>query len=134
MNSTLLYKISSGLFIFFGVTHTFGLFRPRTETSMIAVIESMQNVRFDIMGFNRSIWEFYIGFGLLLTVFLIFSAILSWQLGNLVKENDKIARLIGLPFAISHVIVAILCWTNFFYPPAITATAISICLVFALRK
>jgi hypothetical protein len=88
-------------------------------------------VHFDIMGFNRSFWDFYIGFGLLATVFLLFSALLAWQLGSLVKEYPKAVRDIAWPFAITQIAVAVLSWTNFFYPPAITSTVIAVCLLFA---
>lgn len=131
MKPSLLYKISSILLAFFGITHTFGLFLPQSDTGAQAVVESMRRVHFEKMGFTRSYWEFYLGFGILATIFLLFSAILAWQLGNLVKEEPKTARTIAWPFAVTQVAVALLCWTNFFYAPAITATLIAVCLLYA---
>jgi hypothetical protein len=128
MKSSVLFKISSVLLAFFGITHTFGLFRARTEAGASAVVESMRTVHFDIMGFNRCFWDFYIGFGLLATVFLLFSAVLAWQLGCFVKEYPKVVRNIAWPFVVAQIGVAALSWNNFFLPPAITSTVIVVCL------
>jgi hypothetical protein len=95
------------------------------------VLASMRTIHFDIMGFSRTFWDFYVGFGLLLTVFLWFSAILAWQLSGMVKEYPKLVRTLAWPFAISHVAVAVLGWTNFFLAPIVVSSAAACCLVLA---
>ena len=130
MKPTLLFKIASGLLAFFGVAHTLGMF-SEDEGAVKAVVKAMQTVHFDVMGSSRSLFDFYMGFGLLLTVFLLFSAVLSWQLGNLIKENSKIARSLAWPFAVCQIGVAILGWTNFFLAPQLVSTLAAACLVMA---
>ncbi len=131
MKPTLLFRIASGLLVFFGITHTFGLFAEKKDPAARAVVESMRTVRFETMGFSRTYWEFYVGFGLLATVFLLFSAALSWQLGDIAKNRPRYARGQAWPLAAAQVAVAVLGWTNFFYAPAITATLVAGCLLFA---
>jgi hypothetical protein len=132
MKPSLCYKISSLLLAFFGITHTIGMFRPREDEAARAVAESMRSVRFDVMGFNRSFQDFYMGFGLVTTVYLLFSAVLAWQLAGLAGAHARIVRTLAWPLIITQVAVTVLCWTNFFYPPAITSTLITAFLLAAV--
>ncbi len=133
MKTSLLYKTASGLLVFFGLTHTVGLFRPRTG-AMEAVLTSMRTVRFEIMGFNRTYGELYLGFGLLLTVYLLFSAVLAWRMGDLIEASPGQSRTFAWPFAVCQTAVAVLCWTNFFLTPAIVSTVIAVLLILAAMK
>ena len=47
-----------------------------------SLIGSMQSTHFEILGASRSYWDFFVGFGLFFSVFLVFSAVLAWQLGD----------------------------------------------------
>lgn len=134
MKASLFYRIAAGLLAFFGITHTIGLFKPRTEEGAQAVVDAMRSVSMNIMGFTRSFWDFYIGFGLASTVFLLFSAVLAWQLGSLSTDQPKLARTLTWPFLAAQIAMAALCWIYFFYPPAITATLVSLCLLGAVVR
>ncbi len=135
MKASLLYKVSSCLLFFFGLTHTFGMFRQSSKgLGVDIVISGMRTVRFDVMGASRSLWDFYFGFGLLVTVFLLFSAVFSWQLGSMVKETPQTVRKLAWPFAVAQAAVAVLCWTNFFAAPAIVSTLTAVCLVLAALR
>jgi hypothetical protein len=132
MKPSLLYKISSGLLILFSLSHTYGMYHPVGKGAAVDMVAAaMRKVHFDILGASRTIWDFYFGFGLLFTVFLLFSAILAWQLGSLVKKSPNPVRTLAWPFAISYAAVAFLCWTNFFLAPAIVSSLIALCLVLA---
>jgi hypothetical protein len=132
MNPSLLFRISSVLLLIFSGAHTYGLYH-QSKVGLLAdaVMASMRTVHFDIMGFNRSYWDFYSGFGLLLTVFLLFSALLAWQLGDLVKGHARLVQGLAWPFALCHTAVAIISWTNFFPAPGIVSSLIAACLILA---
>jgi hypothetical protein len=54
-------------------------------------------LHFDAMGSLRTYWDFYLGFGLYLTVNLLLLSALMWQLASVVKTEPAIARpFIGL--------------------------------------
>jgi hypothetical protein len=132
MKPSLLYKISSGLLILFSLSHTYGMYHPVSKgTAVDMVSAAMRTVHFDILGTSRTLWDFYFGFGLLFTVFLLFSAVLAWQLGSMVKKSPNPVRTPAWPFALSYVAVAVLCWTYFFLAPAIVSSLIAVCLVLA---
>ena len=47
------------------------------------MVKGMKSIRFDVLGSDRTYWDFYVGFGLFVSVFLVFLALLVWQLGGL---------------------------------------------------
>ena len=86
MKPSLLYRISSALLLLCAVLHTYGMVRPPTKAPAWEMVASiMRTVHFDVMGTKRTFWDFYFGFGMLLTAFLLFSAVLAWQLAALDK-------------------------------------------------
>jgi hypothetical protein len=38
---------------------------------------------FQILGVQRSYWDFFVGFGFFVTVLLLFAALVAWQLATL---------------------------------------------------
>lgn len=121
MKSSIFFKIASGLLAFFGIAHSLGMF-TEDEGEVKAVVSMMRSVHFDAMGTSRTVFDFYFGFGLLLTVFLLFSSVLSWQLGNLSKEQPAMARRIAWPLAVTIMVVTLLCWIYFFIAPQVVAS------------
>jgi hypothetical protein len=71
MKATLLYKISSILLVLFALGHTIGFWQVDPSWRADTVVSGMRSVSFPIQGFNRSYWDFFIGFGLFVTVFLL---------------------------------------------------------------
>src|SRR5437899_4071122 len=47
----------------------------------------MRSIHFDAQGFSRTYWDFFSAFGLFFSVFLLFAALLAWQLGGLPAET-----------------------------------------------
>ena len=43
----------------------------------------MQPIRFDVQGFSRTYWDFFVAAGLSVGLFYLFVAVLAWQLGGL---------------------------------------------------
>ena len=66
-----------------------------------------------------------------MTVFLLFSAVLTWQLGG--TARDVLVRLPAVTWGLAacFVLVTILTWRYFFVVPGIFATLIALCLVIA---
>ena len=91
----------------------------------------MRTVHFQILGASRTLWDFYVGFGLLLTVFLLFSALLAWQFSRLVAGQKEVVRRLVWPFVVAQAAVTVLSWTNFFLAPALVSTLVTVCLALA---
>jgi hypothetical protein len=78
-----LYRIAAVLLVVFAALHTYGFlnFVPPTPEGR-AVMESMNGVHFALEGKSFSYGEFYKAFGLFVTVYLLFSAVVAWHLSR----------------------------------------------------
>lgn len=83
MSTAWLYRTAAVLLVLFAVLHTIGFlgFKPPTPEGR-AVLESMNTVHFNLDGKSFSFGEFYRAFGLLVTVYLLFSAYVAWVLSR----------------------------------------------------
>ena len=99
MSATLLYRIAAVVFVLFAFGHTFGFlsFRPPSLEGR-AVYDSMNNVHFQVGGKNFSYGNWYRGFGLTITVSMLFWAFLSWHLAGLAKSNPGAIGALGWAF------------------------------------
>ena len=66
------------------------------------LIDSMRSIHFDAQGFNRTYWDFFSALGLFFSVFLLFAAVLAWQLGGLPSEILARVRSPAWALAIRH--------------------------------
>ncbi len=109
MKATILYRIAAILLVLFAAGHTVGFltFTPPTAEGR-AVLESMNKVHFGVSGATFSYGGFYTGFGLFVSAFLLFSALLAWHLGSLARrDSQEAAALGGSLFALQVVSLAL---------------------------
>jgi hypothetical protein len=102
MKASVFYRIAAVLLVLFDVGHTSGF--PWSDPKWGVDLGSMQQTHFHIMGFSRTYWDFYVGFGLFVSVLLLLAVVLAWQLGGLPPESlaRACAALRGRsPFALS---------------------------------
>ena len=138
MTAKLLYRIAAVVLVLFAVGHTTGFltFRPESAEGL-AVYHAMNNVHFDFNGAARSYAEFYTGFGLLVTAYLLFCAVLAWHLGSLATSHPRAIGMLAWAFVAVQLANLVLSVLYFFIVPATMSAAIFICLLWAawqLRK
>ena len=131
MSSAALYRISAALLVLFAGGHTIGFRRVDPRWGIDAVVSGMQTNRFDVQGLSRTYWGFYVGFGLFVTVLLLFATVLAWQLSRLPAEVLHAMPLLTWGFALSFVAVTYLSWRYFFPAPVIFSAVIALCLAVA---
>jgi len=131
LKAPVLYRITSVLLVLFAIGHTLGFRKTDPKWGVDSLIVSMQSIHFDAQGFGRNYWDFYTGFGLFVSVFLLFSAVLAWQLGSLPEETLARMRGTAWAFAFCFVAVTILSWMYFFIVPIVFSILIAVCLVAA---
>ena len=129
MKPSLLYRISSGLLALFALGHTIGFRRVDPQWNADSVVNGMRTVNFHVLGFDRSYWDFFSGFGFFASVFLVFSAILAWQFGSMSREALAAIPVVRWSFAACFVLIAVLTWRYFFIPPAVLSTLVALGLV-----
>ena len=91
------FRVTAALFLLFAVGHTFGFltFRPPSEEGR-NVWTAMNNVHISVGSSTYSYGNFYLGFGLTITVIQLFEAWLSWVLGSMARRGIAEARTIAL--------------------------------------
>ena len=131
MKASLLYRIASVLLLLFAIGHTLGFRQTDPAWGVGSLIDSMRSIHFDVQGFSRTYWDFFTAFGLFFSVFLLFSAVLAWQLSGLPPEIVARMRRTAWALAISFVAVTALCFRYAFTIPIALSTMITICLLAA---
>ena len=131
MKASLLYRIASVLLLLFAIGHTLGFRQTNPEWGVGALIDSMRAIHFDAQGFSRTYWDFFSAFGLFFSVFLLFAAVLAWQLAGLPAEIFARMRGTAWALAISFAAVTVLSWRYAFLIPIVFSALITICLIAA---
>lgn len=91
----------------------------------------MSGVHFQLMGINCSYGGFYIGFGLLFTAYLLFSAFLAWHLSGLARKNPQTIGVLGWSLFTVQVANLALSWIYFFPAPVAVSALAALCLGWA---
>ena len=129
MTSRVLYRIAAVLILVFDLGHSAGC--PWSDPKWGVDTSAMRSSQFEILGFTRAYWDFYVGFGLFVSVFLLLAAILAWQLGSLPKQTTLLVRTTAWVLSLCFVAVTFLSWRYFFTIPIVFSALIAICLMSA---
>ena len=128
MRPPILYRISSVLMVLFAAGHLFGFRQVDPRWGADAVVAAMRTTRFDVNGFSRTYWDFFLGLGFCLDVFMLFLAVLSWQLAGLTADQLRILTLVNWALAVCFVMVAVVSWYYVALVPVVLASVIALCL------
>ena len=131
MKASTLYRIAAVLILLFAVGHTIAFLQSDPEWKVDSLLASMKSIHFNIQGFNRNYWDFFVGFGLFVTIFLLFAAVLAWQLGGVAAETLARLRPVAWVFALCFATITILSWRYFFAIPLVFSFLITLCLSLA---
>jgi hypothetical protein len=131
MKASLLYRIASVLLLLFAIGHTLGFRQTDPAWGVASLIDSMRSVHFEVQGFSLTYWGIFSAFGLFFSVFLLFAAVLAWQLGGLPPEIFARVRRTAWALAISFAAVTALSFRYAFTTPIVFSTIITMCLIAA---
>jgi hypothetical protein len=129
MKASLFFRIASVLSVLFACGHTVGFRQTDPHWGIDATVTSMKGIRFAIQGFNRSYWDFFVGFGLFVTVFLVFAAVIAWQLGSLPGPVLASMRIPAWALTLCFGAIAVLSWRYFFIAPLVFSVLIFACVL-----
>ena len=126
MRASMFYRIAAVLLLLFDAAHTSGF--PWSDPKWGVGLGSMRSTHFYIMGFSRTYWDFYVGFGLFVSVFLLLAVVLAWQLGRLPPESLALMRGTAWAFALCFAAITVLSWKYFFIIPIVFSIVTTLCL------
>ena len=127
----MLYRISAVLLLLFAVGHQLGFRKVDPRWGIASLVDGLKSTAFDVQGARRTYWDFFSGFGFFVTVLLLFSAVLAWQLSGLPAATLANLRVVLWAFAASYVLIAVLTWRYFFMAPVVFSVLVALGLVLA---
>jgi hypothetical protein len=129
MKTRVLYRISAVLILLFDLGHSAGF--PWSDPKWGVNTDAMRSTHFQVLGFSRTYWDFYVGFGLTISVFLLLAAILAWQFGSLPAQTLPLMRGTAWALALSFAAMTVLNWMYFFTIPIVFSSLITVFLAAA---
>ena len=76
MKPSVVLRITSLITLIFAVGHSLGGVDSWSPVGETEVLKAMQTFRFDTGGVSRTYFDFYLGFGFILSVYLLLQAVL----------------------------------------------------------
>jgi hypothetical protein len=129
MKATAWLRIAAVLTLVHSVLHTVGgVFGKPAPGPASAAVAAMQANHFVFMGATRTFWDFHIGMGLAVTIFLTVEAIVFWLLGGVVKQDGARLRPVLAMFALGYLAFAVNSMVYFFPFAAVMEVCIAVCL------
>jgi hypothetical protein len=128
MKASLFYRIAAVLLVLFAAGHALGFTQTDPSWGADAVVGLMRSVHFDVQGFRRSYWDFFLAAGFSVCVFDIFAAVLAWQFSCLPASTLAGMRTSVWAFAVCFAALTIVSWMHLFIPPIIFSILITACL------
>ena len=133
MRPVIFLRIASVLTLIHAALHTIGgVFGGAAPGVQQATVATMKANEFVVMGVTRSYWDFYMGMGLAVSVFLTMEAVVFWQLGTLAKTDALRLRPVLATFVAGYLGFAVVSCRYFFVAPVITEISIGVCLGLAI--
>lgn len=133
MKSTFFLRSAAVVTLLLGAGHMLGKpWTPAHDPAAAAVVEAMKSHRIHVMGFDRSYMDFYVGFGLMLGVYLLAQAALLWMLAGFASSEPARTRPIIAVFFIANVAITILAGVYLFALPLVMSGVVTLCLGLAV--
>jgi hypothetical protein len=131
MKGKLFFRIASILLVLFALGHTLGFRKTAPDWGVDSLLASLRQIHFNAQGFDRTYYDFYEGFGFFVSVFLLFAAVVAWQLGGLSREVLARIPLITWSLVVCFAAVTLLSWKYFFAVPVVFSVLITTCFLLA---
>src|SRR6478672_5152544 len=104
MKSSTFLRIAAVITFLYFAGHTAGIpWTPAVGPGELPVLESMKAHSFDADGFKRTYWDFYSGFVVIISGYLLVQPVVLWQLGSLAKIEGLRIRPIVASFFLAFI-------------------------------
>jgi len=131
MKTATFLRIASVLTLIHSILHTIGGVFGKPAPGVATTVAAAMRTHFEVFGVNRSYSDFYMGFGLGITIFLTVDSILLWILASMSRHDAPRLRPLIAVFALGYLAFAFNSYVFFFPIPVITELVIVACLVAA---
>jgi hypothetical protein len=132
MKASTWLRVLAGIMVFFTFGHTMGVLNPPAEGPAGRALDVMRRARFPVMGFERSYWDFYRGFGWFISLEFALFALMAYQLSVMSRHSARAAMPLMVTLEIGCVVTAALSCVYFFAAPIVTSVVAVVCSTAAL--
>jgi uncharacterized protein YndB with AHSA1/START domain len=124
------FRLAAYILVLFFLGHTMGALvnLPSFGAEGDAVLAAMRSTAFRCQTSTCTWFGFYMGFGILVSIFLLASAYIAWYLGGLDRMRQRALSPIAWTLFLSHAANAVVAWTYFFIAAQVFATALALLL------
>ena len=130
MSASWFYRIAAVLLVLYAAGHTVGYTKVDPAWGVDAPLAALRATTFAAQGVpGRTYWGFFVGFGLFVSVMMLFAATVAWQLGGASADVLRALGLIRWSFAVAFVINTYFTWRYFFVAPMAFSVLIVIVLL-----
>lgn len=131
MKASWLYRLAAVLLLLFAIGHTLGFSQSDPAWGVDGLLGSMRTLHFDIQGFHRTYWDFFVAAGYSAGALYLFAALLAWQLGRLPAETLATLRVVVWALPLCFAVITVLSCLYLFVLPIALSAAITVCLTAA---
>jgi len=132
MKPPVFLRIASVLTLVHAVMHTIGgVFGKPSPGAAEVAAATMKANQFPFLGAMRTFWDFHMGLGLAVSIFLTAEAVVFWLLGSVAATGAMRLRPILAVFAVAYLALAVNSVMYFFAVPVAVETLIAVCLALA---
>ena len=128
MKAPIFLRVASIVSVLFAAGHTLGGRKSWSPAGETDVLRAMKTVSFHAQGVDRTYWDFYAGFGLTISVFLLLQAVLLWQLATVAKDEPLRVRPLVASFFLATIASGLVAWKFIFAVPAVFSGILAACL------
>ena len=133
MKPVTLVRMAAIFALIHAVLHTAGGVFGKIEAGPATVaVTAMKGNQFLTFGTLRTFWDFYMGLGLAVTIFLTTEALALWFLAPLTFSYGQRLRPPLMVFAIGYLMCAVNSFRYFFIGPVVVEVLIAVCLFAAV--
>ena len=124
------FRLATLLLLLYCLGHTFGALvsTPHFGAASDAVTEAMKSVHFKALGSDCTWFGFYLGFGYNVSIFFLFSGVLTWFLGGMSLSDQRRWAPVTWALFASYAATVILAVRYFFAPPILFSSLIALLL------
>jgi hypothetical protein len=128
MGTIIALKIASILSLLTAAGHTLGGLSSWSPAGANDTLRDMQSFHMDVFGVSRTYYDFFMGFGHSISIYMLLQAVLLWLLAGLAKRDLRSARPFIAAFLVASFALALVSWIFIFAIPAACFALVTACL------
>jgi len=127
------FLLTAVLLVLFAVGHTYGFlaFKP-ASSERLAVLSGMRSASFTCGRSTHTYWDFYLGFGLFVSIYLLLAAVVAWELPMVRLASRACYVVLAGALVIAQLLTAAISARLFNGPPLVLSVLIVACLAWGM--